>query len=43
MPNFIQPCDEVDLGEDRPGIAAGRLVTDRIMDIMEELVETGLL
>ena len=43
MPNFIQPCDEVDIGDDRPGIAAGRLVADKIMEIMEELVETGIL
>ena len=32
-----------DLGDDRPGVAAGRLAADKIRDIMEELVETGIM
>ena len=31
------------LGDDRPGVAAGRLAADKIRDIMEELVETGIM
>ena len=44
LPGLVRESqDEVDTGEDRPGITAGRLVSDKIDDIMEELAEAGII
>ena len=44
LPGLVKEAsDEVDIGEDRPGLAVGRMVAEKIMDMMEELVETGIL
>ena len=44
LPGLVKEAsDEVDIGEDRPGLAVGRLVAEKIMEMMEELVETGIL
>ena len=45
LPGLVRESqDEVDMvggSEDRPGVTAGRMVADRIRDILEELVEDG--
>ena len=45
LPGLVRESqDEVDTvggSEDRPGVTAGRMVADRIRDILEELVEDG--
>ena len=44
LPGLVRESqDEVDTGEDRPGITAGRLVSDKIDDIMEELADAGII
>ena len=44
LPGLVrETMDEVDLGEDRPGITAGRLVSDKIDEIMQELAEAGII
>ena len=45
LPGLVREAqDEVDTmtsSEDRPGVTAGRTASDRIRDILEELVEDG--
>ena len=45
LPGLVRESqDEVDTvggSEDSPGVTAGRMVADRIRDILEELVEDG--
>ena len=44
LPGLVkEDADEVDIGEDRPGLEAGRVVADKIREMMEELVESGML
>ena len=44
LPGLVkEAADEVDIGEDRPGLTVGRTVAEKIREMMEELVENGLL